>query len=141
MKNKTKILLVLLTLVLIAGIYFVSQHKNKTELFLISGEITKIEGDKIYFRTTTLITAEGQQVQVVKKDETALILPTTEFMLHDPLMGPDVMLSPKDIQIGSGMAVYYSKINRQKEYVALRIEPTLSGEKYRADNLIKYLNQ
>lgn len=141
MKNKTKILLAPLILVLAAGIYFVSQHKNKTELFLVSGEVTKIEGDKIYFRTTTLVTAEGQQVQVVKKDETALILPTTEFMLRDPFMGLDAILSFEDIKVGSGVAVYYSKINRQKEYIALRVGPTLSGEKYRVDNLIKYLNQ
>ena len=140
-KNKTKILITLLILVLAAGAYLFVQYKNRNVLSLISGEVTKIEGDKVFFQTTVLTADEDQQVQVSKEDKIAVILPTTEFVKHDPLSGPDVKIDFRDIKVGDRIAVRYLKMTKDGEFIAVAIEPALSGEKYRVDNLIKNLNQ
>ena len=140
-KNKIKILIALLVLALAAGVYLVDRYKNKNEISLISGEVTKIEGDRIFFQTTVLTAGENQEVQAIKEDKIAVVLPTTEFVKHDPLSGPDVKIELRDIKVGDRITVRYLKTTKTGEFIAMAIVPALSGEKYRVDNLIKNLNQ
>jgi archaellum component FlaF (FlaF/FlaG flagellin family) len=115
-----------------------NQQANQVrEPSIIAGEVTKIEGNAIYFKTTEL-TGSDSGLAVGSQNKIAIVTEGTIISREDPLASQSSTIKLADIKPGMRITVTYLESNQNK-FVALKIVLELPSEKYKVENLIKGL--